>query len=302
MSKIKLAFVIAILGVFALLLGGIALGLNFKKIFNKEPEVVEGGTVRDNKLDGYEDIIKSKDIVYFEYECGEFKVSCELKGNELNIKSKGGYSNKRDGKYFKLDYNTKELTILKELQTIIDKYNLSKDNGYEHEVAGLPEGLGGTLSVRYKSGEKIWRYDNQSNIIDEQAEKEIYEVFHKSAINNNLDFNSEKSNVELYNDATKEYVQGTWNGKHFGSEYKVVFEGTKIKIYKDGKLTDEGWYRIIDGDIVNNKPKKGVTIPKDRTDFEEFSDISVMRKKNDFTMTMYFMKNSYSTDDLIKEE
>ena len=117
-----------------------------------------------------------------------------------------------------------------------------------------------------------------------------------------MDFNSEKSNVELYNDATKEYVQGTWNGKHFGSEYKVVFEGTKIKIYKDGKLTDEGWYRIIDGDIVNNKPKKGVTIPKDRTDFEEFSDISVMRKKNDFTMTMYFMKNSYSTDDLIKEE
>ena len=139
-------------------------------------------------------------------------------------------------------------------------------------------------------------------VIPKEAEDEIYEVFHKNAIENGYDFTSEKSNVELYNDATKEYVQGTWKGKHFGSEYKVEFNGTKIKIYKDGKLTDEGWYKIIDGDIVNDKPKKGVTIPKDRSDYEEFSDISIMKKKNDFTITMYFMKDGYSTDDLLKEE
>lgn len=300
MSKLKLAFVIAIISVIVLVLGGITLGLHFKKIFNK-PEDIDGGTTREGRLKGYEEKIKSKDIVSFEYTCGKFKVSLETKDDGLHINSKGGNSYHRDGTYFKLDYVSKTNTILKELQEIIDKFEISKNNGYEHEVAGLDPSISATIKVTYKSKEKIYKYDNQSRIIDEEAENKIYEVFHKNAKENGYDFTSDKSNVELYNDATKEYVQGTWKGTHFGSEYKVIFEGTKIKIYKDGKLTDEGWYKIIDGDIVNNKPKKGVTIPKDKNDYEEFSDISIMKKKNDFTMTMYFMKENYSTDDLIKE-
>ena len=166
----------------------------------------------------------------------------------------------------------------------------------------LDKDLSHTLSIKYKSGEKIWKYDNQSDIISKEAEEEIYELFKSNAIDNGFDFTTEGSNVELFNDADKDYVQGTWEGSHFGVKYKVVFEGTKIKIYKDDKLTDEGWYKIIDGDIVNDKPKKGVTIAKDKNDYEEFSDISMFRKKNDFTMTMYFMKESYSTDDLLKKE
>lgn len=300
MSKLKLAFVIAIISVIVLMLGGITLGLHFRNIFKKN-ELVDGGTTREGRLKGYEEKIYSKDIVSFEYTCGKFKVSLETKDDGLHINSKGGNSYHRDGTYFKLDYVSKTNTILKELQEIIDKFEISKNNGYEHEVAGLDPSISATIKVTYKSKEKIYKYDNQSRIIDEEAENKIYEVFHKNAKENGYDFTSDKSNVELYNDATKEYVQGTWKGTHFGSEYKVIFEGTKIKIYKDGKLTDEGWYKIIDGDIVNNKPKKGVTIPKDKNDYEEFSDISIMKKKNDFTMTMYFMKENYSTDDLIKE-
>ena len=301
MSKLNKAFIIAIITVFILVLGGIALGLHFRKIFNKS-EDIDGGVTKEGRLKGYEENIKSKDITYFEYTCGKFKVLLEVKDNQIHINSKGGNSYHRDGTYFKLDYISKTNTILKELQDVIDKYNISKNNGYEHEVAGLDPSISATIKVTYKSKEKIYKYDNQSRIIDEEAEDKIYEIFHKNAKENNLDFTSEGSNVELYNDATKEYVQGTWKGKHFGSEYKVIFEGTKIKIYKDGKLTDEGWYKIIDGDIVNDKPKKGVTIPKDRNDYKEFTDISIMKKKNDFTMTMYFMKESYSTDDLLKEE
>ena len=300
MSKLKLAFIIAIISVIVLVLGGITLGLHFKKIFNK-PEDIDGGTTREGRLKGYEEKIYSKDIVSFEYTCGKFKVSLDVKDDGLHVNSKGGNSYHRDGTYFKLDYVSKTNTILKELQEIIDKFEISKNNGYEHEVAGLDPSISATIKVTYKSKEKIYKYDNQSRIIDEEAENKIYEVFHKNAKENGYDFTSDKSNVELYNDATKEYVQGTWKGTHFGSEYKVIFEGTKIKIYKDGKLTDEGWYKIIDGDIVNNKPKKGVTIPKDKNDYEEFSDISIMKKKNEFTMTMYFMKEDYSTDDLIKE-
>lgn len=299
MSKKKITFIIATLTVFVFVIGGILLGLHF---FKHKEEVIDGGTTKEGRLKGYEENIKSKDIVSFEYSCGKFKISCELKNDGLHINSKGGNSYHRDGTYFKLDYISKTNNILKELQDIIDKYNISKNNGYEHEVAGLDPSISTTIKVLYKSKEKIYKYDNQTRVITEEAEDEIYEVFHKNAIENGYDFTSEKSNVELYNDATKEYVQGTWKGKHFGSEYIVIFEGTKIKIYKDGELTDEGWYKIIDGDIVNDKPKKGVTIPKDRSDYEEFKDISIMKKKNDFTMTMYFMKDSYSTDDLLKQD
>ena len=295
--KYLVGFIFAII----LVLIGITIGLNLVK--RKENIMIEDGeTTKEGRLPGYKEIIKSKDIIYFEYSCGKFKVLCELTDDGLLIKSSGGSSYDRDGTYFRLDYISKNNTILKELQDIVDKYDISKNNGYEHEVAGLDPYISETIKVNYKSNEKIYKYDNQSRIITEEAENEIYEVFHKNAKENEYDFTSEGSNVELYNDATKEYVQGTWKGTHFGRKYKVEFNGTKIKIYKDGKLTDEGWYKIIDGDVVNDKPKKGVTIPKDKSDYEEFSDISIFKKKNDFTMTMYFMKDGYSTDDLIKEK
>lgn len=295
-NKYIVGFIFSII----IVLIGITIGLILVKRKDNNM-IIDGGTTKEGRLPGYEEIIKSKDIIYFEYTCGKFKVICELKDDGLHINSKGGNSYHRDGTYFKLDYISKTNTILKELQDIIDKYNVSENNGYEHEVAGLDPYISTTIKATYKSKEKIYKYDNQMRVITKEAENEIYEVFHKNAIENGYDFTSEGSNVELYNDATKEYVQGTWKGTHFGKEYKVIFEGTKIKIYKDGKLTDEGWYKIIEGDIVNDKPKKGVTIPKDRTDYEEFSDISIMKKKNDFTMTMYFMKDGYSTSDLLKQ-
>ena len=296
----KYKYIVGFIFVIIIILIGITIGLILVKRKDNNM-IVDGGTTREGRLPGYEEIIKSKDIIYFEYTCGKFKVICELKDDGLHINSKGGNSYHRDGTYFKLDYISKTNTILKELQDIIDKYNISENNGYEHEVAGLDPYISTTIKVTYKSKEKIYKYDNQMKVITKEAENEIYEVFHKNAIENGYDFTSEGSNVELYNDANKEYVQGTWKGNHFGSEYKVIFEGTKIKIYKDGKLTDEGWYKIIEGDIVNDKPKKGDTIPKDRSDYEEFSDISIFKKKNDFTMTMYFMKDGYSTSDLLKE-
>ena len=300
MDRNKIALLLGIATTLVCVLGGITLGLNIVKRHNED--IIDGGvTTKNGRLPGYSETIKSKEIVSFKYDCGRFKVSCYLKDNELYVKSTGGYSFNRDGSYFKLDYKSKNTSILDELQSVIENYNISENNGYEHEISGIDPSLSTTIIVNYKSNEKIYKYDNQSNVISEEAEEDIYELFHKSAKENGFDFTSDGSNVELYNDATKEYVQGTWKGTHFGSEYKVIFEGTKIKIYKDGKLTDDTYYKIIDGDIVNDKPKKGVTLPKDKNDYEEFSDISIFRKNNDFIMTMYFMKDSYSTDDLKKE-
>ena len=260
---------------------------------------VEDGTVKERKIPGYKDIIKSKDIKTFYYNNSKYILECKKENNNINIKAEGNYSNERDGKYFKLDYNTKNINFLNEIQSIIDKYNISKKNGYVHEVAGLPSGLGDTISVVYESNEKIYKYSNQFYNLEEEAQDEIYNLFLKDAKENGYDFNSEKSNVKLYDDADENFLQGKWKGTHFGKEYIVEFDNDNIKIYEDEKLIDDTKYIIIDGSIVKNKLKEGITIPKNRYDYEEFNTISILKKKNDILLTAYFMKDSYSTCDLL---
>ncbi len=268
----------------------------------EDSEMIEdGGVVKDIILDGYSEKINSKDIIFFEYK-GEFYARCELVDGVLHINNKGGNSSLRDGTYFKLDYDTSNKELLNKLQEIVEKYQISKNNGHEYEVAGLPAGLGDSISIVYASDEKIWKSSNQNLTIREDAKNAIYEAFHDYAQDNNLDFTSSGSNVLLYDDADKEFVQGIWKGKHFGREYQVEFIDDYVKIYEDGKLKDNTKYTIIDGNVVVDKVKKGVDNPKNRYDYEEFNVISVMSKKNDFTMTAYFMKDSYSTCDLIKEK
>lgn len=265
-------------------------------------DLIDGGVVKDHILKGYSEDIKSREIVSFEYIGGEFSASCKLDGDTLHVKSRGGDSSNRDGSFFILDYEAKNNDILEKLQDVVSKYDISKNNGYEHETAGLPPGLGDSISVLYKSGEKIWKYSNQFPTISSEAAKAIYELFHECAKENSYDFTSAGSNVLLYDDATEDYLQGTWKGKHFGKEYKVIFSKDNVKIYEDNILTDDVNYIIIDGNIVVNKPKDEAHTPKDRYDYEEFNVISTMSKKNDFTIVAYFLKDGYSTCDLLKQK
>ena len=262
---------------------------------------LDGGVVKDTRLKGYKEEIKSKDIISFEYQGFGIHLTCKLNSGKLKITSKGGNKEQRDGTYFNLDYESKDNKLLNKLQDIIEKYNISKNNGYEYEVAGLPEGLGDYISVTYKSEEKIWKYSNQNTIIGEEAKNEIYDAFHACAKENDLDFNSSGSNVQLYDDATIEYLQGTWEGTHFGKKYEVIFEDNNIKIYEDDKLTDDTNYKIIEGHIVKNKIKESIENPTNRYDYEEFKTISTISKKNDFTIIAYFLKESYSTCDLLRK-
>lgn len=294
----KKGIYLIILTIFVIIL--IAYIFVFLKNGGNDMQVIDGDS-KERKLPGYSDNIKSKNIVSFEYNNPEYRLECKKENNIINIKAKGGYSNERDGKYFKLDYNTKNNNFLNELQNIIDKYNVSKNNGYENEVAGLPPDLGDDISVIYDTKEKIWKYSNQFFIIDENAQKEFYNLFLTDAKENGYNFNSKGSNVKLYDDADQEFLQGKWKGTNFGKEYIVEFKNDNVKIYEDGKLIDDTKYIIIDGDIVKNKLKEGITNPKNRYDYEEFSIISTIKKKNNILLTAYFMKDSYSTCELLKE-
>jgi len=290
MTGLILAFIIVFIG----LIGGcVAVRIRNSRM------VVDGGVVKNWRLKGYNEEIKSNKIVSFSYEGSGFKVSCELKNNNLHILSTGNYINEKDDSDFSIEYNTEDLSFLDKLQEIVKEYNISLNNGYEYEVAGLPPGYGDKISVIYDSGEKIWKYSNQTNTIKTEAIDAIYNAFYDLAKANGHDFIS-NSSVTL-NDDENESLDGTWKGTHFGSEYKVVFNDKNIKIYKDGELTDDTEYTIIDGKIVKNQLKEGKTEAKSRYDYEEFSEISVLSKRNSFTIVMYFMKDSYSIGNLIKE-
>ena len=255
----------------------------------------------ERKLEGYSENIKSKTIISFEYNCGDFSVSAKVEDDGIHINSRGGYSTRRDGKYFVLDYIYNS-NVMERIQELVEKHNLSRGNGNTVHVNGLPDGLGDYLHVEYDSGETIFMTSNQCRMHSDETIGAIYDLFHTFALENNFDFNSEGSNVLLYDDADVEFLQGTWKGKHFGYEYVVEFKDNHVKIYKDGKLDDDCDYVIYEGNIRTNKLKDGVDEVKSEHDYEEFNTISCMRKKNKILIVAYFMKESYSTCDLIRQE
>ena len=72
-------------------------------------DVIDGGVTKRGRLQGYEEIIKSKNIITFDYNNPNYHLECKKDNNVINITATGGYSNERDGRYFKLNYNTKKL-------------------------------------------------------------------------------------------------------------------------------------------------------------------------------------------------
>lgn len=277
----------------------------FSKIFNKnlnDSSIMCGGVVKDGRMEGYDENINSDNIVSFEYVCGSYSLKCKLENDKLHVMCSGGYSNQRDGKYFKVDFTTLDISILKDLNKIIKEHEISKNNGYVHETAGLPSGLGDTIDVLYDSDEKIYKSSNQSTNVSEEVGLEFYKLFHKLTKKNKLDFNSDGSNVLLYDDTTEDYLQGTWNGTHFGIRYKVVFDKNNVKIYVDDKLTDDCDYIIDDGWVKPNKLKDGVDTPLNHYSYEDFNACSSFNKKNQILLSIYMSKPGYSVGELLRED
>lgn len=253
-------------------------------------------------LEGYKYCIESDELVSFSFSDKNVSVYCCIEDGKLVITSNGGNSSRRDGTLFKLRYYTEDMSILAKLNKIIKDYDMAKSNGYSCTVDGLPGGCGDSISAEYASGEKLYMYSNQLPTVNYEAAKLIYDTFHEEALKNGLDFNTAGSNVQLYDDADEKFLQGSWKGRHFGREILAEFEGSHVRIYVDGKPTDDTEYILYDGNIRPNKLKEGVAEPKSEHDYVEFEGCSCMRKKNKICLTAYFMKESYSTCDLITQK
>ena len=267
------------------------------------PEIEMPGAHREYDMEGYSDEITSREIVSFRYRNGSFSVSCEKNGDgSLRITSSGGNSRQRDGTAFGLNYTAGDDGFTGRLQELIETYALSRGNGHVTEVGGLPAGIGDTLSVAYESGEKLYKSSNQFRTVADDAGAAIYEAFHEKAVASGFDFTTAGSNVQLYDDADEQYLQGTWKGMHFGTDVAAEFEGNRVKIWYDGELTDDTEYVVFEGDVRPNRLREGVTEPQDAYDYEEFAVVSSFRKKNDIMIVAYFTKDSYSTCELLIDQ
>ena len=183
----KNVWFLAIIIPIVLVIGGVIVGLHIAKNRESEEDVIDGGVVKNGRLKGYSETIKSEDIVYFNYSSYYFSGLCEKKNKELHIKV-SGFINNDINKSFKKEFIVKNDSFLDKLEAIIKKYNISKNNGYEYEIAGLSPEYGDSISVEYKSGEKIWKTDNQENTISEEAFKEIYDAFYDLSKETGNDF------------------------------------------------------------------------------------------------------------------
>lgn len=246
--------------------------------------------------------IKSDELMSFSFLNCVITASCKLEEDGLHVFASGGSSNNRDGTSFKLKYCSCTNFLLEKLDRIIKQYDLARNNGYSCHVDGLPQGCGDSISAEYKSGEKLHMYSNQTPTVNFDASNAIYQAFHEDALKNGFDFNTSGSNVKIYDDADVQYLQGKWKGKHFGSEMIAVFTGCTVKIFVDGKMTDNTEYCVFEGKVRTNKLKEGIVKAGSDHDYEEFEGCSCFAKKNDFTLTCYFMKGSYSTCDLYRDK
>ena len=258
------------------------------------------GGRNESQMEGYTEDIKSKDIITFSYVGTDFSVFAKKENNKITISCNGGGKyDKRDGSLYGIRYETEDDSIFKQLQEVIDENHETRGNGHCIYVNGLPGGIGDILNVEYASGEKIYKSSNQSQTVSFESSKKFNEIFHQFIVKDGYEYNTEGSNVKLFDDADEEYLQGTWKGTHFGNEVEVTFNKNLVTISVDGKITDENVeYIIFRGFVKKNKLKEDVDEPKKEYDYEEFNGADAFAKKNWFTLTGYFHEYGSSSCDL----
>ena len=109
--------------------------------------------------------------------------------------------------------------VFDELQKVVEEYKFIKENGRHHYTHGLPENFGGSITVKYQTGERIFFEDNQSPILTPKAGEAIV-----NALRGYLD-SPQKTKVlsseeltELLKSVEDKYP--AWRAQHFAKIYQ----------------------------------------------------------------------------------
>ena len=152
-----------------------------------DPEVC-GGTV-SSVDESAPKIIKSKDMILFNVSSALGSFTKQDRGEErLRFVSafaapagEGTFLFLETG-YSGSESNDLSVSLVKEnvfpsLSALVTEYGLSRDNGCHFTTHGLPENFGGSIDIRYRSGERISVSDNQSPVLSCEAAEKTAELF-----------------------------------------------------------------------------------------------------------------------------
>ena len=106
---------------------------------------------------------------------------------------------------------------------IVNEYDIARENGYHSVTHGLPENFGGSIDIKYASGEKISISDNQAPILRFDAAIAIKGAFDKAMA-------GEKIELPSVDDVEK---------IRFAEEREVGFTRAELTILPDGTGVNE---------------------------------------------------------------
>ena len=154
----------------------------------RETDDIDGGVKTYNSGENSPKIIESSEIVSFECEfsliAAVLEEESELSGRiyTLDAKQDNGTVKCKIDWYGREDSSvprefSADISFMKNLQAIVEKYDFAQYNGYESVVSGLPHMYGAKLDIKYASEESIYAYDNQDCFIPFDAMNELVELF-----------------------------------------------------------------------------------------------------------------------------
>ncbi len=155
---------------------------------NKDPDIEPTGSRYNHTWINAPKVIESKEITSFRY---KFCFSSHQEWDKRDVP----YFNcsfwvDRDGKQahcrgwcglyegfrFEFDFKT-SLSILDDLQKIMDAHDVASVNGIAVGAYGLPPDVGSNLDVIYASGERIYSADSSGQILREKVNMDIHDFF-----------------------------------------------------------------------------------------------------------------------------
>jgi len=246
--------------------------------FIGSPRIVGGLTERRDP--NAPAVIESEEIVFFSVSCWFSSVAASHKYEYVAgsaVKCEAGavaalcWKNEPYGEFQGNLTAVVSDEIFSELQRIVKEKDLVRNNGLSHIVGGLAPIFGGSIDIRYASGEYIRTDNNQSAVISPDTGEAIAELLKKAIEESQIPGPSvnDISAVSFFedrgdNDYTRLRLEGTHftsdmcfgpeEGKHFLSEREVspkVMEKLRKIAAAGALLTMDGLFEDAGGFYVN---------------------------------------------------
>ena len=190
--------------------------------------------------------IESEDMTMFMADTSFSTMVVEIEAGEERIDSISAYAAPAQGGTFLylckgVRYESRlasvalvKADIMPELVKLVNEQKMAQGNGYHSNTAGLPENFGGSVDIRYASGEQISYSNNQTPIFGYDTGMMIAQVFESAMQGERVPLPDVKDLVKIL------FEEQRKNGGFTKAELTINDDGTgsnkKLSRYEDPKV------------------------------------------------------------------